>query len=94
MNNHPPDYVLINNSKPGPETEEAYQQDNVHLILPDTDEIEKIKALGCIPIVADLLEEDWKGKRTLHKVDTIRHDARKVQEVLMGIYTRGKEGGE
>jgi hypothetical protein len=86
MHNHPPDHVLINNTKPRLEIEEAYREDDVYLILPTSYEVEKIKKIGCVPIVADLLEEDWAGKRKLHKLDTIRHDPRKVRGVLMDIY--------
>jgi len=94
MNNHPPDYVLINNNRPRPEIEKAYQTDDLHVIMPDSDESKKIKALGCTPILADFLEEDWRGKRTLHKLDTIRHDAAKIKAVLMEIYYKEQEGGE
>lgn len=83
---HPPDYVLINNKKPRREVEEAYRQDNVWIILPNSYQVKKIKNMGIKPILANLIEEEWKGKGKLHKLDTIRHDPRKVREILMAIY--------
>jgi uncharacterized cofD-like protein len=86
LDNHPPDYVLVNNKKPGPEMVKAYQRDNVRLIVPTPKEIKKIKAAGIIPIATDLIEEDWTGKRNLHKLDTIRHSPQKVRKALLKIY--------
>ncbi|MBN2468295.1 MAG: YvcK family protein [Deltaproteobacteria bacterium] len=86
----PPDYVLINNKRPRPEVEEAYRSDAIYLLLPAAYEVEQIKAQGCTPVLADLLEEGWKGKRSLHKLDSIRHDAGKIRAALMSI--DGKEG--
>jgi len=86
---NPPEYVLINSKKPGPEMEEAYRKDSIFPLLPTAEELRKINALGSIPIAKDLLEEDWTGKRTMHKLDSIRHDPRKIRAVLMDVY-RGK----
>jgi len=85
LDNHPPDYVLVNNKKPRPEMVKAYQRDNVRLILPTPEEIKKIKAAGIIPMVTDLIEENWTGKRKLHKRDTIRHSPQKVRKALLKI---------
>jgi conserved hypothetical protein, cofD-related len=85
LDNHPPDYVLLNNKKPRPKMVKAYQRDNVRLILPTAQEIKKIKAAGIIPIVTDLIEEEWTGKRRLHKLDTIRHSPQKVRKALLKI---------
>ena len=81
-----PDYVLVNNKRPRPDMKEAYCKDKVYPILPACYEAEKIREMGSIPILKDLIEEDWPGKRSLHKLDTIRHDPRKVRDVLMAIY--------
>jgi uncharacterized cofD-like protein len=86
LDNHPPDYVLMNNKKPRPAVVKAYQSDNVRLILPTPQEIEKIKTARIIPMVTDLIEENWTGKRELHKVDTIRHSPQKVRKALREIY--------
>jgi uncharacterized cofD-like protein len=85
LDNHPPDFVLVNNKKPRPAIVKTYQSDNVRLILPFPHEIKKIKAAGSIPMVADLIEENWTGKRKLHKVDTIRHSPQKVRKALLKI---------
>jgi uncharacterized cofD-like protein len=99
LNNIPPHYVLVNNKKPQQDMEEAYRQDNIYLILPTPDEVERIREMGSFPVLTDLIEEGWKGKRTLHKLDTIRHDPQKVRKVLLAIYegkifSPGKEGTE
>jgi hypothetical protein len=86
LNNHPPDYILVNNKKPRPEMVKAYQRDNVRLILPTPQEIEKIKTAGIIPMVTDLIEENWTVKRRIHKLDTIRHSPQKVGKALRKIY--------
>ena len=86
LDNHPPDYVLVNNKNPQPPIVKAYQRDNVRLVLPTPQEIEEIKTAGIIPVVTDLIEENWTGKRTLHKLDTIRHSAQKVRKALRAIY--------
>jgi conserved hypothetical protein, cofD-related len=85
LDNHPPDYVLVNNKKPRPAVVKAYQRDNIRLILPTPQEIEKIKTAGIIPIVTDLIEENWTEKRKLHKLDTIRHNPQKVRKALLKI---------
>ncbi|MFH0812330.1 MAG: gluconeogenesis factor YvcK family protein [Pseudomonadota bacterium] len=85
LDNNPPDYALINSTRPRREVEKIYGHDKVFPIVPTPDEVEKIKAMGCVPIVADLIEGHWEGKRTLHKLDTIRHDPRKVRRVLENI---------
>jgi len=86
LDNYPPDYVLVNNKKPRPAVVKAYQRDNVRLILPTPQEIEKIKTAGIIPMVTDLIEENWTGKRRIHKLDTIRHSPQKVGKALRKIY--------
>jgi len=86
LDNHPPDFVLVNNKKPQPAIVKAYQRDNIRLILPFPHEIKKIKTAGSIPMVTDLIEENWTGKRNLHKLDSIRHSPQKVRKALLKIW--------
>lgn len=86
LSNVPPDYVLINNRRPGTEIEAAYEQDGIQVLIPSADEVTTIAQRGCTPQLADLIEEGWAGKRTLHKLDSIRHDPRKIEAVLMSIF--------
>lgn len=80
-----PHYALINDRRPQSEVEEAYRQDNVCPLLPTPAEVESIRRLGCTPVCADLIEEQWTGKRTLHKLDAIRHDPVKVRRQVLNI---------
>jgi uncharacterized cofD-like protein len=84
------DYVLVNVQAPGAEAVEAYRQDGVCFMRVTPDEIQRIRELGPIPVVGSYLEEDWRGKRALHKLDTIRHDPARVAAALRGLI----EGGE
>ena len=86
LDNLSPEYVLVNNKKPRREMEEAYRKDSIFALLPAADEIRKINSLGSIPIATDLIEEDWAGKRNMHKLDSIRHDPQKVRKALMAVY--------
>jgi len=88
LGHHPPDYVLINRKKPRPEVIKAYEEDNLQIILPTSKEIKKIKATGTTPLVADLIEENWMGKRKLHKLDSIRHDPKKVRHALISLLSK------
>ena len=81
-----PEYVLVNNKKPRREMEEAYRKDNVFPLIPAADEGRIIQELGSTPIAADFLENDWEGKRKMHKLDSIRHNPQKVSAVLMAVY--------
>jgi hypothetical protein len=42
-----------------------------------------------MPVVGDFVEDDWRGKRSLHKLDTIRHDPRKVSTALKNLVASG-----
>jgi len=85
LGDHPPDYVLLNNRRPDPAVEQAYTGDKVFPLVVDEHEPAAVQKLGSIPILADLIEDTWNGKRLLHKVDTIRHDPRKVRSALLDI---------
>lgn len=80
-----PHYALINDRRPRPEVEEAYRADGIHLLVCTSAELEEIGRLGCRAVPADLIEEEWTGKRSLHKVDTLRHDPVKVRQQLLKI---------
>ncbi len=79
------DYVLLNTQVPAEEMIAAYRQDNVHFMPVTPEEIRRVKALGSIPVVGNFVEEGWRGKRVLHKLDTIRHDPHKVAATLQGL---------
>ena len=87
------DYVLLNTQVPTDEMIAAYRQDEVHFMPVTPEEIRRIKAVGPTPIVGNFVEQDWRGKRALHKLDTIRHDPHKVatalQSLLVGSQARG-----
>jgi len=84
------DYVLLNTHVPASETIAAYRQDDVHYMPVTPEEVQRVKALGPIPIVGNFVEEGWQGKRTLHKLDTIRHDPRKVATALQSLIAEGE----
>ncbi|MBI2454615.1 MAG: YvcK family protein [candidate division NC10 bacterium] len=79
------DYVLLNTQVPSEEMLAAYRRDEVHYMPVTPEEIRQVKALGSIPVVGNFVEEDWRGKRTLHKLDTIRHDPHKVATALQAL---------
>lgn len=79
------DYVLVNVENPQAEMVETYQRDGLGFMRVTPSEIQRIRALGPVPIAGDFLEEAWSGKRSLHKQDTIRHDPRKVAGALRGL---------
>jgi len=81
------DFVLLNTHVPSEEMVAAYRQDGVHFMPVTPDEIRRVRSLGPIPIVGNFVEEGWRGKRTLHKHDTIRHDPHRVATALRGLIT-------
>jgi len=83
------DYVLLNIEIPSPEVVETYRADAVHFMPVTPEEIRRVKALGPMPVVGDFVEDDWRGKRSLHKLDTIRHDPRKVATALKNLVVSG-----
>jgi len=80
------DYCLITDRMAPPEMVRAYQQDMVSFLTPAPEEITRIREMGITPVLGDFIERGWKGKRSLHKIDTIRHDPMKVRRALMKIY--------
>ena len=81
------DYVLLNTGVPGDEVIAAYEGDGVHFMPVTPEEIRRVKELGPIPIVGHFVETDWRGKRSLHKLDTIRHDPHKLTSALRALVT-------
>lgn len=79
------DYVLLNTQAPTDEMIAAYRKDNVHFMPVTPEEIRRVKSLGPTPVVGDFVEEEWQGKRQLHKLDTIRHHPRKVATALQAM---------
>jgi uncharacterized cofD-like protein len=84
------DYVLLNTQVPEEEMIAAYRQVGVHFIPVTADEVRGIKALGATPIVGNFVEQDWRGRRSLHKLDTIRHDPPRVAAALQTLLTESR----
>jgi uncharacterized cofD-like protein len=82
------DYVLLNVQVPADDMIEAYRRDDVHFMPVTPEEIRRVKALGPIPVVGNFVEEGWRGKRALHKLDTIRHDPHKVATALQSLVAK------
>ncbi|MGD0264659.1 MAG: gluconeogenesis factor YvcK family protein [Candidatus Methylomirabilota bacterium] len=87
------DYVLLNVQVPADDMIEAYRRDDVHFMPVTPEEIRRVKALGPIPVVGNFVEEGWRGKRALHKLDTIRHDPHKVARALRGLIVEREPSG-
>lgn len=87
------DYVLLNVQVPADDMIEAYRRDDVRFMPVTPEEIRRVKALGPIPVVGNFVEEGWRGKRALHKLDTIRHDPHKVARALRGLIVEREPSG-
>jgi uncharacterized cofD-like protein len=83
------DYVLLNIQVPGEEMLAAYREDQVHFMPVTPEEARRVKALGSVPVVGNFVEEGWRGKRVLHKLDTIRHDPHKLATALRALIAEG-----
>jgi uncharacterized cofD-like protein len=84
------DYVLLNTQVPTEDMLAAYRRDDLHFMPVTPEEIRRVKALGPTPIVGNFVEEGWRGKRALHKLDTIRHDPYKVAAALQTLIGKGQ----
>jgi uncharacterized cofD-like protein len=82
------DYVLLNTQVPPAEMIEAYREDGVQFMPVTGADIERLRRLGPLPILGNFIETDWRGKRSLHKLDSIRHDPRKVATALQTLVSR------
>ncbi len=85
------DYVLLNTQMPSEEMIGTYQADGVHFMPVTPEEVRRVKALGPIPILGDFVEDNWQGKRKLHKLDTIRHSPKKVAASLQTLVLDGRD---
>ena len=81
------DYVLLNTQAPTEEMITAYRQEDVRFMPVTSEEIRRVKSLGPTPVLGHFVEDEWRGKRELHKLDTIRHHPRKVASALRAMLT-------
>ena len=81
-----PDYCLVTDRMPPAEMLKVCRDEMISFILPTKAELLTLSEMGIEPITGDFIERGWKGKRSLHKVDTIRHDPVKVRKALLGVY--------
>ncbi len=81
------DYALLNIQIPPEDMVATYRAEEVHFMGVSPEDIERVRALGPVPVVGNFVEEGWQGRRTLHKLDTIRHDPKKVAAALQGLVT-------
>ncbi len=85
LGGRPLDYVLLNIQVPREEVLAAYREDEVHFMPVTPETIRRVKQIGPIPVVGNFVELGWRGKRVLHKLDTIRHDPARVAAALRGL---------
>jgi uncharacterized cofD-like protein len=81
------DAVIINVAEPQRGVLEAHEAQGVSLVLPTEEDLRAIEAMGIRTMPAPLLEEGSSGPRVLHKVDTIRHDPKKLRVALEELLT-------
>ena len=79
------DCVLVNCARPPEEMLRAYNEIGLQWIEPAGEDITRLRGLGIEVVQADLTEGDWNGVRALHKVDTIRHDPKKLRKVIQTL---------
>ena len=79
------DYVLLNTQAPTEEMIAAYRNEDVRFMAVTPEEIHRVKSLGPTLVTGDFIEDEWQGKRQLHKLDTIRHHPRKVASALQAM---------
>jgi uncharacterized cofD-like protein len=84
------DYALLNIQAPEDEVIAAYEEDGVRFMPVTPEEIRRVKEMGPIPVVGHFVESDWHGKRSLHKLDTIRHDPYKVATALRTLVSEAE----
>ncbi len=78
------DMVILNNEVPSPSLRQAHGLNDVHFISLTDEDLERIERTEIRPVVAPLLEPEA-GPRQLHKLDTMRHDPRKLRRVLEDV---------
>ena len=84
------DYVILNTRVPGDEVITAYGGDGVRFMPVSSEEVRRVREMGPTPVVGDFVESDWRGKRSLHKLDTIRHEPRKLATALRALVTEAE----
>jgi uncharacterized cofD-like protein len=89
------DVVLANAGRPREEMLRAYNDIGLEWISPSEEDIVWLEGSGIETVRRDLTESRWSGVRSLHKIDTIRHDPVKLGAALEALQTstgRGTRG--
>lgn len=81
------DAALINAADPDPAALRAYEDEGLHLLRPDDDEIAAIRALGVTPLVRELTREIGPRRALWNKQDTIRYETDALRAALDEIVT-------
>lgn len=79
------DLVLVNSARPSEQMLQAYNEIGLQWVAPTEAEISWLRSVGVEVVQHDLTESQWTGVRSLHKVDTIRHDPAKLRGVIEGL---------
>ena len=79
------DVVLLNDDAPPAHLRDHHAEQGMRYLEPTVDEIARIEALGVRAAPAPIIDK-WSGPRELwNKQDTIRHDAARVADALIGL---------
>ncbi|HEX9495442.1 MAG TPA: gluconeogenesis factor YvcK family protein [Candidatus Limnocylindria bacterium] len=79
------DVVLLNDDAPPAHLRDHHAEQGMRYLEPTADEIARIEALGVRAAMAPVIDK-WSGPRELwNKQDTIRHDASRLSDALMGL---------
>ncbi len=79
------DVVLLNDDAPPAHLRDHHAEQGMRYLEPTADEIARIEALGVRAALAPVIDK-WSGPRELwNKQDTIRHDASRLSDALMGL---------
>lgn len=79
------DVALINNDPPPAHLRDHHAEQGMRYLDPTPEELAKIDALGVRVASAPVIDK-WSGPRELwNKQDTIRHDASRLAEALVGL---------
>lgn len=81
------DAALINAADPDPAALRSYEDEGLHLLRPDDDEIAAIRALGVTPLVRELTREIGPRRALWNKQDTIRYEIDALRAALDEIVT-------
>ncbi len=75
------DAVIVNNSRPSKSVLDSYKKENAKLIELDKQNLPK----GLKVIEADLIDRKHNVKEEWQKKDLLRHDSKKLAEILIGL---------